>query len=119
MTKAIKKPIKDNITTIKIEKETKIRLDNLKEHERETYNELIKKILHILNQIRKKPEVAKSILRNIDWNIARKHEYTSDIPKEQTEKPVQIPVKPKEIQLKKIKPISNPRQNPQQVKGSH
>jgi len=65
--------MKKEITTIKIEKTTKSRLDKLKEYERETYNQLIKKILHILNTFRKNPEVANRILKNIDKNIKRKN----------------------------------------------
>ena len=63
------------ITTIKIEGETKERLERLKEHKRETYNEVIKKILYILNQIRKDPVSANRILGKIDSNIRRKEIY--------------------------------------------
>ena len=38
-----------NITTIKLDKETKSRLDKLKEHKRETYDEILRKMLGILN----------------------------------------------------------------------
>ncbi len=64
-----------DITTIKLQKETKTRLENLKEHERETYEQVIKKILYILNQIRKNPETANKILKRIDGNIKRKERY--------------------------------------------
>jgi hypothetical protein len=63
------------ITTIKVESETKERLERLKEHKRETYNEVIKKILYILNQIRKDPISANRILGKIDSNIRRKEIY--------------------------------------------
>jgi len=61
-----------NITTIKLETETKERLNRLKEHERETYEQVIKKILYILNRIRKDPVAGNRLLSNIDKNIKRK-----------------------------------------------
>jgi len=61
--------------TIKLEKETKDRLSRLKEYERETYNEVIRKILHILNQTRKDPVSANRLLSRIDRNIKRKNIY--------------------------------------------
>ena len=66
---------KQEITTIKIEKETKERLTRLKEHDRETYNQVIKKILYILNHIRKDPISANRLLGKIDSNIRRKQIY--------------------------------------------
>jgi len=83
--------------TIKLEKQTKARLEHLKEHERETYNQVIKKVLYVLNRIRKDPVSANRILQNIDKNIRRKKGYSEE----------------------KIKPISNQQQNPEQEKGSH
>ena len=64
--------------TIKLEKQTKARLEHLKEHERETYNQVIKKILYILNRIRKDPVSANRILQNIDKNIRRKKGYSEE-----------------------------------------
>ena len=63
------------ITTIKLEKATKSRLDRLKEHEKESYEAVIKKILYILNTIRKSPDKANKILRGIDRNIKNKNIY--------------------------------------------
>lgn len=63
------------ITTIKLEEETKARLDHLKEHKRETYEEVIKKILFILNKIRKDPVSANRLLSKIDRNIKGKSLY--------------------------------------------
>lgn len=63
------------ITTIKLEEETKKRLDNLKEHKRETYEEVIRKILFILNKIRKDPISANRLLSKIDNNIKGKSIY--------------------------------------------
>ncbi|MDD5740677.1 MAG: hypothetical protein PHH54_01705 [Candidatus Nanoarchaeia archaeon] len=63
------------ITTIKLDGETKQRLDHLKEHERETYDQIIKKILYILNEIRKDPISGNRVLGKIDANIRRKQAY--------------------------------------------
>ncbi len=63
------------ITTIKLDGDTKERLEHLKEHERETYNQVIKKILYILNEIRKDPISGNRILGKIDMNIKRKKAY--------------------------------------------
>lgn len=60
------------ITTIKILKETKDRLSNLKEHERETFNDVLRKILYILNVSKKNPIKAQKILINIDKRIKRR-----------------------------------------------
>jgi len=61
--------------TIKLDKETKERLNRLKEHERETYNQVIKKVLYVLNKIRKDPVSANRILQNIDKNIRRRQSF--------------------------------------------
>ena len=60
------------ITTIKIERATKTRLDKLKEDKGESYNSLIKKMLYVLNVVRKNPDSARKILNKIDSNIKRK-----------------------------------------------
>ena len=68
-----------NITTIKLRRETKKRLDNLKEHERESYEEVLRKILYILNLFRKEPEKAGKILRRVDVSVKRKGKgYTKE-----------------------------------------
>jgi len=74
------------ITTIKLQTETKSRIDRLKEHDKESYEETLKKILYILNTLRKKPELAQKILTNIDRNIKRKQRYTGEGPKKPQEK---------------------------------
>lgn len=63
-------------TTIKISKETKQRLDKLKEHEKESYNEIIKKILYILNLVRKNPSLGNNILSKIDRTIKWREAYS-------------------------------------------
>jgi hypothetical protein len=59
------------ITTIKLQKETKERLEKLKENKRETYDDLIRKMLWILNTIKIEPEKARWTLRKIDESRAR------------------------------------------------
>lgn len=54
------------ITTLKLDKETKERLEKLREHKRETYDELIRKILYVLNTVREEPDKARGILEFID-----------------------------------------------------
>tara|TARA_Y100000310_G_scaffold72424_1_gene68456 strand:- start:4740 stop:5033 length:294 start_codon:yes stop_codon:yes gene_type:complete len=66
-----------DITTIKLKQETKARLLRLKEHDRETFEEVIRKILFILNRVRKDPISANRLLTRIDKNIKRKSQYTS------------------------------------------
>lgn len=67
----------NEITTIKIEKQTKLRLNRLKEYERETYDQIIKKMLFILNTCREHPENARKILRNIDISKEKKSRMNS------------------------------------------
>ena len=57
---------KDKITTIKLSKKTKDRLDKLKVYKRESYEEIIQKMLEILNLVRTNPEQARSKLVAID-----------------------------------------------------
>lgn len=71
-------PTMKDITTIKLDKETKERLTRLKEHERETYNQVIKKVLYVLNKIRKDPVSANRILQKIDNNIGRRKSYSEE-----------------------------------------
>ncbi len=66
------------ITTIKLSEETKQRLNHLKEHEKESYDEVLKKMLHILNTFRSNPVKARGILHTIDRNIKKKEQYTKE-----------------------------------------
>tara|TARA_Y100000310_G_C20353116_1_gene655326 strand:+ start:88 stop:351 length:264 start_codon:yes stop_codon:yes gene_type:complete len=77
-------------TTIKIYRETKERLDHLREHERESYEEILKKILFILNTSRKTPERARSLMNKLDRSIKNKKQYNTvyqKSSKEEDEKP--------------------------------
>jgi mRNA-degrading endonuclease RelE of RelBE toxin-antitoxin system len=53
-------------TTIKLSKKTKQRLDKLKVHKRDTYEETIQKLLSILNSLKGNPLKARSELNEID-----------------------------------------------------
>ena len=57
---------KENIpTTIKLREETKKRLDGLKEYERESYDEVINKVLNIINITIRNPIAGARIFKNI------------------------------------------------------
>lgn len=64
----------DKTTTLKLEKETKERLERLREHKRETYDDIIRKILFVLNMVRDDPNKAKAILEFIDEKRRRMFE---------------------------------------------
>jgi len=61
-----KNPQNSKITTIKLLDETKIRLEKLREHKRESYDDILRKMLYVLNTIREEPEKARKILEKID-----------------------------------------------------
>jgi hypothetical protein len=61
------------ITTIKLEKETKSRLDKVKEYRRETYDEILQKMLNILNLCKVSPERARARLIAIDRHKRRQN----------------------------------------------
>ncbi len=60
-------------TTIKLSKETKSRLDHLKEYKRESYEEILQKILDILNTCRMSPMRARGKLIAIDRHRRRQN----------------------------------------------
>ena len=53
-------------TTIKIERKTKSRIDKLKSYKRETYDDILQKVLEALNICRINPESARARLVAID-----------------------------------------------------
>jgi len=55
-----------DITTIKLKKETKKRIDKLRVHARESYDEIAQRMLGILNSARINPEGAQNKLREIE-----------------------------------------------------
>jgi hypothetical protein len=70
----------NKITTIKLEKGTKERLEALKEHRRETYNDTINKMLNIINITITNPVRGAKIFRNI------KKKKTTEVYQEHTYK---------------------------------
>jgi hypothetical protein len=67
------------VTTIKIMKETKLRLDKLKEFDRESYDQILRKMLYVLNMCRKTPEKSRKFLEEIDKSIKREQVLTKDL----------------------------------------
>lgn len=57
---------KDKVTTIKLQKETKQRLEKLRSYKRESYDEILQKLLETLNVCRLDPQKAQARLRAID-----------------------------------------------------
>ena len=53
------------ITTIKLLDETKLRIEKLREHKRGSYDDILRKILYVLNVARESPEKAKRVLERI------------------------------------------------------
>jgi hypothetical protein len=62
-----KKSSEGKMTTIKLLEETKFRVEKLREHRRESYDDIIRKILYVLNTARTSPEKAKRILERISY----------------------------------------------------
>ena len=60
-----KKSPAEKITTIKLLDETKLRIEKLRQQKGETYDDILKKILYILNIAREEPDKAKRILEKI------------------------------------------------------
>jgi len=56
----------EEITTIKLKKTTKERIEKLRTYPRETYDDILQRMLGILNLARMNPEKAQSKLLNID-----------------------------------------------------
>jgi hypothetical protein len=80
---------KAKMTTMKLLGETKLRLEKLREHKRETYDEVLRKILYVLNTAREDPFKAKKILERIeeirDKTLEEKKQMKEDLKKEQEE----------------------------------
>ncbi|MBR9706036.1 hypothetical protein GOV14_03310 [Candidatus Pacearchaeota archaeon] len=67
-----------NQTTIKIARETKLRLNKLKEYDRESYDQILRKMLYVLNICRQAPEKAKRVLEEIDMRIKMSKEFDEE-----------------------------------------
>ncbi len=57
---------KVQITTIKLTKKTKERLDKLRAHKRDSYEEILQRTLGILNLVRQEPDEAQEKLENLE-----------------------------------------------------
>ena len=80
-----KKTPVEKITTIKLLEETKLRIEKLREHKRESYDDILRKILYILNIARDSPEKAKRILERISELRERIIEEEEEIKKNEKE----------------------------------
>jgi predicted transcriptional regulator len=56
-------------TSIQVEKEIKDHLDKLKSHPRETYNEVLTRMIHIISQ-QSKEELSQQTIKNIEKSLA-------------------------------------------------
>jgi len=55
-----------NATTIKIHKETKAEIDKFREYKNESYDEVLRKILYVVKQIKKDPDLSKETIKAIE-----------------------------------------------------
>ena len=82
-----KKSPEGKITTIKLLEETKLRVEKLREHKRESYDDILRKILYILNVARDSPEKAKRVLERIsglrERMLEQEKQQQEDLKKEQ------------------------------------
>jgi len=53
-------------TTIKINLDTKHQLDKFREHKRESYDELIRKMIYIVKKVKTQPELSKDAVIAIE-----------------------------------------------------
>ena len=60
-----KKTEDGKITTIKLLEETKLRIEKLREHKGESYDDILRKILYVLNIARDDPDKARRVLERI------------------------------------------------------
>ena len=66
MAKTKKQSKEGKVTTIKLLEETKLRIEKLREHKRESYDDILRKILYVLNLARDNPDKAKKVLERIE-----------------------------------------------------
>jgi hypothetical protein len=65
-------PEKTKITTIKIQNQTKERLDKLRVHRKDSYDEIVQRMLSILNVCRRDPDQAQETLEKLE-SLAKKN----------------------------------------------
>ena len=81
------------ISTIKLTKATKERLDHLRVYRRETYEEIMQKMLNILNLVRQNPEQARLRLFSIDKQKRRTQQELKQTSKDNRKDVIKEPVK--------------------------
>lgn len=54
------------MTTIKLQSETKMELDRFREYKNESYDEVIRKVLSIVKNVKKKPQLSKWAIKEIE-----------------------------------------------------
>jgi threonine dehydrogenase-like Zn-dependent dehydrogenase len=76
----------EKVTTMKLLEETKLRIEKLREHKRESYDDILRKILYVLNTARDSPEKARRILERIselrERMLKEEKEQEEDLEKE-------------------------------------
>jgi hypothetical protein len=53
-------------TTIKIQRDTKLQIDQFREYKNESYDEVIKKLIFIVKNLKKEPELSKETIKGIE-----------------------------------------------------
>ena len=53
-------------TTIKIQTDTKLQIDQFRENKNESYDEVIRKLIYIVKNIKKNPELSKETIKAIE-----------------------------------------------------
>ena len=53
-------------TTIKIQKNTKSQIDQFREYKNESYDDVIKKLIYIVKNLKKEPELSKETIKAIE-----------------------------------------------------
>lgn len=101
--------IKDKITTIKLNRQTKDRIDKLRIYKRETYDEILQNLLSILNLCKVNPEAAKRRLSLIDRKGKKTNQYIQQN---------QRKINPQIRQAPASSQSSAPRMNPQQARAT-
>ncbi len=68
-------------TTIKLQQNTKSELDNFRQYKNESYNDLVRKILYLLNVCRTQPKMTQKTIMDIEEarkQIKRGEFYTEE-----------------------------------------
>lgn len=81
-----RKEVSQKITTLKLLEETKTRIEKLREHKKESYDDLLRKILYVLNLVREDPEKARRALIRIselrEQLLLKEQEQKEDLERE-------------------------------------